>query len=67
MLHIVVRCQRAFAEEQTDAPNACQAHKRINNAADDTGLTAEDPCDEVELKNTDQTPVQRTDNAQNQC
>ncbi len=55
------------AEEQRNTPNAGKTDKRIDDAADDTALSAEQPSNQIELKNTDQAPVQRTDDAQDQC
>ncbi len=55
------------AEEQRNAPNAGKSDKGINDSADKCALAAKQPCDKVKLKNTDQTPVQRTDDAEYQC
>ncbi len=66
-LHVLCRGKRASAEKQRDTPDACKTDKCIDDAADKPGLSAKQPSHEVKLKNTDQTPVQRTDNTQNQC
>ena len=67
ILHIVARCQGSSSEKKRDAPNTCQTDKCINDAADKTGLTAEDPRNKIEAEKSDKTPIQRTDDAQKQC
>jgi putative ABC transport system substrate-binding protein len=54
----------ALAEKQRNTPNTGKSDKGIDNAADDSRRTAADPCHEVELKQTDTTPIQRADNDQ---
>ena len=39
-----------FAEQQCDAPNARQADDRIDDAAEHSALTAEQPCHQVKLE-----------------
>ena len=49
------------AEDQRDTPNACQSHDRINDAAEECFLTAEDPGDDIESEKSDASPVQSAD------
>lgn len=67
LLALVRRRRQLLAEEKCDAPDAGQTDERIDDAAENGGLSPEEPCDEVEAEDPDQTPVQRTDDAQNQC
>jgi len=56
----------SFAEQQGDAPKACQTHKAIDDSAEYGCLAAEDPCHQVKLGKTDQPPVDRTDDGEDQ-
>lgn len=56
-----------LGEEQGDAPQPCRAYQRIDDAAPDRRLTAEDPSHQIELKYADQRPVDGPDNDQHQC
>ena len=56
-----------LGEEQGDAPQPCRAYQRIDDAAPDRRLTAEDPRHQIELKYADQRPVDGPDNDQHQC
>ena len=49
------------AEDQRDTPDARESHYRIDDSAHDRILTAEEPRDHVELKQSDATPVERAD------
>ena len=51
-----------FSEKQRNAPDACQCYNRKYNTAYNSTLTAKDPADNIELKQTDRTPVDCTDN-----
>lgn len=48
------------AEEHCNAPQTGKAHKGVNDAADQSVLSAKQPGNKVELKNADKTPVQGT-------
>lgn len=54
------------SEQETDAPQACKTDNPVNNAAENGILTTEDPCNEIKLENCDQTPVDGTDDRQDQ-
>lgn len=56
-----------LGEEQGDAPQPCRAYQRIDDAAPDCRLTAEDPCHQIKLEYADQRPVDRADDDQHQC
>ena len=56
----------SFAEEQRNAPNARECNDRINDTAEERLLAAEDPGDKVKLEKTDASPVERTDDRQNE-
>ena len=56
-----------LGKEQGDAPQPCRAYQRIDDAAPDCRLTAEDPCHQIKLEYADQRPVDRADDDQHQC
>ena len=55
------------AEQQRDTPSAAKSHQSVDDPADDGRLPAEDPCHDVKLEQTDGTPVDGTDDHQDQC
>ena len=61
----LLRVQRvemlACAEDQGDTPDARKRDDRIDDAAQERGLTTADPCDEVEAEQPDAAPVQCAD------
>ena len=46
------------AEQQGNAPQCRQPYQSIYNAADGRGLAAEQPCHDIEAKQSDATPVE---------
>ena len=56
----------AGAKQQGNAPQPGQSDQRVYDAADDSGLPAEDPCYDVEGKEADAAPIQCTDDDQDQ-
>ena len=56
----------ASAKQQRDAPNTCKAYQSIDDAAEQRGLSATDPGNDVKLKQSDAAPVERAYNGQNQ-
>ena len=56
----------ASAKQQRDAPNACKAYNGVDDAAEQRGLSATDPGNDVELEESDAAPVERAYNGQNQ-
>ena len=52
----------AVAEQQGNRPYGSEADQDIDDTADQGGLAAKQPCNNIELENTDRTPVQATDN-----
>ena len=56
----------ASAKQQRDAPNACKAYNSVDDAAEQRGLSATDPGNDVELEESDAAPVERAYNGQNQ-
>lgn len=56
-----VEARAVSAKQERDAPQPRKTDNRINNSAEDRGLTAEDPCYKIELKQADKSPVDRTD------
>ena len=54
------------AENQRDAPDAGESHDGVNDAAEERVLSAEDPGDNIELEKTNGSPVQSTDDRQNE-
>ena len=65
MLFVCV-CESIFPEQQRDAPQCGDTHQGIDNAADKGSLPAEYPGHQIELENTDGTPVDSADNHQDQ-
>ena len=56
----------AGAEEERDAPDAGERNDGINDAAEDRGLAAAQPCHKVKLEQADAAPVQRADDGEDQ-
>jgi len=56
----------AVAEQERDAIDGGKAHRSINDSGDECEIRPEKGGDQVEVKNTNQTPVQTTDNHQNE-
>lgn len=54
------------AEQKGDAPKTCQTNQGIHQATEQGKLASKEPGHQVKLKNADQTPVETTDNGQNQ-
>ena len=54
-------------EQKCGTPDACKTHKGIYQTAEQGALTAEQPGDEIKLKDADQTPVQTSHYRKNQC
>ena len=48
------------AEYQRDAPNAGKCYDRVDDAAEQGRLTTADPCDNIELEQSDASPVEGT-------
>ena len=49
------------AEQKCGTPNTCQADNGVNQPAEQGTLTTKEPSYQVELENTDQSPVQTSD------
>ena len=56
----------AGAEDEGNAPDAGESDYCVDDTADDGILTAEEPGNGVELKETDAAPVEGADNGKNQ-
>ena len=56
----------ACAKQQRDAPNTGKSYNGVDDAAEQRGLSAADPCNEVKLKQSDTAPVERAYDGQNQ-
>ena len=52
--------------EKGKAPKPCQADQRIDDAAYEGGLSAEDGRDDIKLEKPHEQPVERSDNHKNQ-
>jgi hypothetical protein len=65
---IEVLCARfkhiCFAEEKRYAPDCADTYKDVDYSADNGSLSPENKCDQVELENTDKSPVYSADNQQ---
>ena len=53
-----------ISEKERNAPQTGKADNSVDNSAQNSSLTAEYPCDKVELEKTDKSPVYRADNCQ---
>ena len=51
----------SFAEEQRNAPNARECNDRVNDTAEESLLTAEDPSDDIKSEKSNASPVQGAD------
>jgi hypothetical protein len=58
--------QRMPAEKECGAPDACQSHNGVNQSAEQRTLAAKQPCYQIKLENTNQAPVQTSDDGKNQ-
>ena len=56
----------ASAKQQRDAPNAGKSYQSIDDAAEQRGLSAADPRNDVKLKQSDAAPVESANDGQNQ-
>ena len=56
----------ASAKQQRDAPNTGKSYNGVDDAAEQRGLSAADPCNDVKLKQSDAAPVERANDGQNQ-
>lgn len=54
-------------EQQGDAPCAGQTHQSIDDPAQERILPAEDPSNQIKLKQADESPVQTADDGKKQC
>ena len=63
----VIACCFALSEQKRDAPESREADQRIDHAADQRGLSAADPCHEIEFRKADQAPVDRADDREDPC
>lgn len=54
-------------EQKGNAPKTCQRDNRVDDAADEGILSAEDPRYEVKLEQAYAAPVHSTDDDQQQC
>ena len=57
----------ASAKQQRDTPQTGETYQRINDSADNSILPTEDPSNQIEFKDADQTPVQRSYDGKDQC
>lgn len=55
------------AKQQGNAPQTCKTDQCINDAAEHCALSAKEPCNQVKLKNANQSPVDGTDDGKDQC
>ena len=51
-----------ISHQKRNAPNGTKTNKCVNDSADHTCLTAANPSNDIELENTDWTPVYTADN-----
>lgn len=57
----------ASSEEQAYAPDGSKSNKAVDYSCDNAVLTAANPCNEVEFKKTDKTPVKSAYYVKDQC
>ena len=55
----------ASAKQQRDAPNTGKTYNGVDNAAEQRGLSATDPGNDVKLKQSDAAPVECAHDGQN--
>lgn len=60
MSFFVLRHVRCALEKQADTPQTGKRDNNVNYPARGCRLTAEDPCDDIKLKESDGTPVERS-------
>ena len=68
LIRLLLDTVEAFsgAENERDTPNACECNDGLDHAADQRTLTAKEPCYDVKLKQSNATPIQRTDDGEDQ-
>lgn len=55
----------SFAEEKGNTPESGKAHQNVNNTADDSTLSSENPGDDIKTEKTDASPVKTADDQKN--
>ena len=67
-LDLFVKSLKFFSctEEERDAPNACKSDNGVDDTADEGILTAAEPRNYVELEKTDATPVECSDDGEDE-
>jgi len=53
-------------EEDRNTPYGGKRYQRVDHSANRGGLSAEEPCNDVKLENTDASPVQTSDDGKYQ-
>ena len=66
LLFLVAAAQAASAEEEGHGPQTAQGDHGVKNAGYHAACS-EDPCHQVKVEDTHQTPVDAAYDAQNQC
>ena len=61
-----INARAILPKQQGDAPQTCQSNNAVNDPAENSTLTAEDPGYQVKLEKTHKAPVDRTDNRKDQ-
>jgi hypothetical protein len=59
-------CRGAVAEQKRNTPDGRKCHQNVDQSAENGRCAAEHPCDQIQLKNADKTPVDTADNQQYQ-
>jgi len=67
MLFLLLLLLGQIVKQKADGPDGAQSDQCVHNAADNGIHTAEQPGDQIELENTDQSPVDSADDQQCQC
>jgi hypothetical protein len=63
---LLIAAAALLAEQEGNAPQSGKTDDSVNNTTENCVLTAKDPGNQIELENTDQTPVNTADDRQDQ-
>ena len=65
VLFVISSYHSFFAEQERDAPDARKRDDGIDNAAENGGLTAADPSDDIKIEDSYASPVESSDHREN--
>ena len=64
---LLVAAATASAEQKGNTPQTCKTDDGVDDPAQQSALTAKEPCHQIKLENTHKAPVGAADDRQYQC